>query len=242
MACGMAFGVAFGLTGVGSVFAVPMLAYVIGLPPHTSVCISMVSVSLCGLLATILKWRAGEVEIRPGAIMAAGGVAGAPLGAWMGGMLPGKWLMVVFAVFVAVIALRMLTDKSKLRISASRAGAGQRMLPVAGLFVGVVAGLLGVGGVLIAASLVLLANIPIHRAIATTLPVIFIISLSAISSHLLAGQRVPPTTTLIFALSGAIGMLAGMRMGHRLSGPRLQFVFALAMLGLAGFILVRSLR
>src|SRR5687767_5214531 len=95
--CGAAFGFAFGLTGVGSVFAVPLLAYAVGLPPHEAVCVSMVSVSACGLLASIFKCRAGEIEIRAGAVMAAGGVAGAPLGAWIGGFLSGRWLMLIFA-------------------------------------------------------------------------------------------------------------------------------------------------
>ena len=242
--CGAAFGFAFGLTGVGSVFAVPMLAYIIGLPPHVAVCVSMVSVSSCGFLASILKCRAGEVEIRAGAIMAAGGVAGAPFGACIGEMLPGKSLMLMFAVFVAAIAVRMLTEKREPGLSAPRsatAGGTTLALSLAGLSVGIVAGLLGVGGVLIAPSLVLLAGVPIHRAIATTLPVIFVISISAISSHFLGGQRVPPTTTVVFALAGAVGMLGGMQVAHRLSGRRLQLVFAVAMLVVAAFIVARSL-
>jgi uncharacterized membrane protein YfcA len=176
--------------------------------------------------------------------MAAGGVAGAPLGAWIGGMLSGKWLMFLFATFVATIAVRLLTEKQEPGLFGSHAATGRRTtfaLSLAGLIVGIVAGLLGVGGVVITPSLVLLARVPIHRAIATTLPVIFIISLSAISSHFFAGQRVPPTTTALFAVAGAAGMFAGMRVGHRLSGPRLQMIFAIAMLAVAVLIVVRSL-
>ncbi len=169
-------------------------------------------------------------------MMAAGGVAGAPLGAWAGRFLSGNWLMLVFAAFIAVIALRLLWEKTEPDLGASSATQTGRSqvarLSIAGVFVGVVAGLLGIGGVLIAPSLVLLARLPIHRAIATTMPVVFIISLSAISSHLLAGQRVPPGPTLWFAAAGAAGLLAGMR---------LQAVFAMAMLAVAAFILVRSL-
>ncbi len=66
LACGGAFGFAYGLTGVGSVFAVPMLVYSLGLSPHQAVCVSMISVSAIGFLATVLKWRAGEVEVRVG--------------------------------------------------------------------------------------------------------------------------------------------------------------------------------
>lgn len=245
VAFGGAFGFAYGLTGVGSVFAVPMLVYALGLPPHQAVCVSMLSVSAIGLLATILKCRAGEIDFRAGAVMAAGGFAGAPLGAWAGRLLSGKWLMLVFAAFTAVIALRLLWEKAEPALGAASATQMARSpylrLSFAGVFVGTVAGLLGIGGVLIAPSLVLLARLPIHRAIATTMPAIFVISLSAISSHFLAGQRVPPVTTLLFAAAGAGGLLAGMRLRHRLSGPRLQAVFAMALLAVAAFILLRNL-
>jgi uncharacterized membrane protein YfcA len=244
-ACGGAFGFAYGLTGVGSVFAVPMLVYALGLPPHQAVCVSMISVSAIGLLATILKCRAGEIEMRAGALMAGGGIAGAPLGAWAGRFISGNWLMLVFAAFTAAIALRLLREKTEPGLGASSVAHTGRSqiarLSIAGVFVGIVAGLLGIGGVLIAPSLVLLARVPIHRAISTTMPVVFIISLSAISSHVLAGQRVPTGATLLFAAAGAVGLLAGMRLRHRLSGPRLQTVFAMAILAVAAFILLRSL-
>jgi uncharacterized membrane protein YfcA len=235
--CGMVFGFAYGLTGVGSVFAMPMLVYALGLPPHQAVCVAMISVSAIGLLATVLRARAGEIEFCVGSIMAAAGVAGAPLGAWMGRLIAGKWLMLIFAAFVAAIAVRLLCEKMEPGFRASATPHSTRRLYLriacAGVFVGIVAGLLGIGGVLIAPSLVLLARAPIHRAIATTMPIVFVISLSAISSHLLAGQRVPPLTTLVFASAGAAALLAGMRLRERLAGPRLQMVLATAMLAVA---------
>lgn len=244
LACGGAFGIAYGLTGVGSVFAVPMLVYVLGLPAHQAVCVSMISVSAIGLLATVLQWRAGEVEVRVGVLMAAGGVAGAPLGSWAGRLISGKWLMLVFAAFTIAVALRLLRDRTEPAIGASSLAHAARSpsprLFFAGVVIGIVAGLLGIGGVLITPSLVLLAGIPIHRAIATTMPVVFVIGLSAISSHLLAGQRVPPGLTGWFGAAGAAGLLVGVQLRHHLSGPRLQAVFATAMLAISAFILVRS--
>ena len=50
------------------------------------------------------------------------------------------------------------------------------MLIAAGLSTGLLAGLLGSGGVLIVPSLVLLGGLAIHRAIATSLPVIYAIT------------------------------------------------------------------
>ena len=42
---GALVGIAFGMTGVGSIFAVPLLVYALGLPPHQAVCVAMLFVS-----------------------------------------------------------------------------------------------------------------------------------------------------------------------------------------------------
>ena len=245
LTCGIAFGVAFGLTGVGSVFAVPLLVYALGLAPHRAVCVAMVAVSSLSALTTALRWRGGAIEFRAGAVVAAMGIAGAPAGAWIGRFFSGKWLMLLFACFVVVISLRMLIRGGEPAMPGSRAlagkGAHRLALAVAGLMTGILAGLLGIGGLLIVPTLVLLAGVEIHRAIATSLPIIFAISLSAISSHFLAGQRVPLVATALFVAGGALGMIVGGRLGKRLSERRLQTVFALAMLAIAAFILARNL-
>jgi uncharacterized membrane protein YfcA len=88
----------------------------------------------------------------------------------------------------------------------------------------------------------LLGAIEIHRTIATPLAVIFAISLVAISSHFLGGQRVLPTATALFVAGGALGMIAGGRFGKRLFEQRLQTAFAAAMLAIAAFILVQNFR
>lgn len=85
------------------------------------------------------------------------------------------------------------------------------MLIMAGLSTGLLAGLLGSGGVLIVPSLVLVGGLAIHRAIATSLPVIYAISVVAISSHLLGGQSVPIIVAAWFLAGGAVGLFAARR-------------------------------
>lgn len=58
--CGALFGIAFGLTGVGSIFAVPLLVYALGLPPHQAVC-SMVAVNVLALVSSVQRLKAHEV-------------------------------------------------------------------------------------------------------------------------------------------------------------------------------------
>jgi uncharacterized membrane protein YfcA len=115
------------------------------------------------------------------------------------------------------------------------------MLIAAGMSTGLLAGLLGAGGVLIVPSLVLLGGLAIHRAIATSLPVIYAISIAAVSSNLLGGQTVPIIVAAWFVAGGGMGLFAGKALGQRLSGRLLQKVFAFAMLAVSVFILARTL-
>ena len=243
LTCGVAFGAAFGLTGVGSIFAVPLLVYALGLPPHQAVCVSMVAVNVLALVSSVQGLKAREVAVGDGLRLAIPGLLGAPLGAWIGRFLTGHVLMIIFGIFIAALAVQMLlTGEPKPSIGADRQSSRIRsfMLITAGLSTGLLAGLLGSGGVVIVPSLVLLGGLAIHRAIATSLPVIYAISVVAISSHLLGGQTVPIIVAAWFVVGGGVGLFAGKALGHRLSGPRLQNVFACALLAVAVFILART--
>src|SRR5678815_2283319 len=106
--CGVSLGAAFGLTGVGSIFATPLLVYAVGLPPHQAVCVSMVAVNLLALVSTIQGLKAREVAIGDGLRLGIPGLLGAPMGAWIGGFLSARTLMIIFGVFVAVLAVQVL--------------------------------------------------------------------------------------------------------------------------------------
>ena len=152
--------------------------------------------------------------------------------------------MIVFGVFVGALAVQMLLTGEPKPASGTypqHSRLRSFLLVAAGLSTGLLAGLLGAGGVLIVPSLVLLGGLAIHRAIATSLPVIYAISVAAISSHLFAGQTVPLIVAAWFVAGGGVGMFAGKALGQRLSGPRLQKVFAFALLAVGVFILARTL-
>jgi hypothetical protein len=64
-------------------------------------------------------------------------------------------------------------------------------------------GLFGVGGgFLIVPALVLVASLPMHRAVATSLLIIAIISAAGSASYLLAGRPLALEVTILFVLGG----------------------------------------
>ncbi len=101
-------GLSLGLTGGGgAIFAVPLLAYGMGLPAREAVMISLVSVGMTSFVGFLGKWKNGEAEIRSGLLFALAGMAGAPLGTWIAAEIPEALLMLLFAALMLVIAVRM---------------------------------------------------------------------------------------------------------------------------------------
>ena len=105
---GSIVGVSLGLTGGGgAIFAVPMLAYGLGVPAREAVAISLVSVGLTSFVGFLAKWRKGDAELRPGLMFAAAGMLGSPVGSWIAGQMPETWLMLLFAVLMLTIAWKL---------------------------------------------------------------------------------------------------------------------------------------
>jgi hypothetical protein len=115
------------------------------------------------------------------------------------------------------------------------------VLAAAGLVTGVLSGLFGVGGgFVIVPALVLTTSLDIHRAVATSLLVIALVSAAGVASYLAAGRVLPWESTGLFVAGGIGGMGLGSLVARRLSGPGLQKVFAVAMLVVAVFIVTKS--
>lgn len=111
---GSIVGLSLGLTGGGgAVFAVPLLAYGMGVPAREAVAISLVSVGLTSFVGLLGKWRKGEAELRTGLLFAVAGMLGAPIGAWIGRQIPEGWLMLMLSVLMLAIAWKMWRKSSR---------------------------------------------------------------------------------------------------------------------------------
>ncbi|WP_206108269.1 sulfite exporter TauE/SafE family protein [Paludisphaera soli] len=269
LAFGGLVGFSLGLTGGGgSIFAVPLLVYGLGVRPREAIGVSLAAVGANALVGGLRRLSRGEVEVRTGLLFTAAGMVGAPAGSWLGSRVPEGVLLVLFAGLMVAVAARMWRQASR-NPEETRAVRGPSIDPgdgrgpscrrdpegrptltsrcfavllVAGLVTGVLSGLFGVGGgFVIVPALVLVAGMGIHRAVATSLLVIALIGASGVASHLAAGRPLPLTLTLLFVAGGVAGMELGSLAGRRLAGPRLQKLFASAMIAVAAFIVLKSL-
>src|SRR5574340_1463972 len=109
---GIGVGFSLGLIGGGgSILAVPLLVYVIGVEPHVALGTSALSVATNALTNLIHHKKVGHVKIKEGLAFALPGVVGALIGAQIGLLTPSKHLLLLFGLFIIVVAIMMLRRK-----------------------------------------------------------------------------------------------------------------------------------
>src|SRR5574340_1379648 len=109
---GIVVGFSLGLIGGGgSILAVPLLVYVIGVEPHVALGTSALAVATNALTSLIHHKKVGHVKIKEGLIFALPGVVGALIGVQIGLLTPSKHLLFLFGLFIIVVAIMMLRRK-----------------------------------------------------------------------------------------------------------------------------------
>jgi uncharacterized protein len=263
---GSLVGFALGLTGGGGgVFAVPLLVYGLGVMPREAVGISLASVGGTALFGAVPRLIRGDVELRTGLLFAVAGVLGAPIGTFLSTLVPENILLVLFALLMFVVAQRMWTKarhpQTPSGVCATESAAGPdrsacqrdadgtlrltsrcaRLLMLVGLMTGILSGMFGIGGgFVIVPALVLFSGMAIHAAVATSLFVIVLVSISGVASHLFNGNALSLPTTLQFMVGGFAGMWFGGIVANHLKGPALQKTFSIAVVMVACFVIFKS--
>ncbi len=250
-------GLSLGLTGGGgSIFAVPLLVFGLGLDFRRAVAVSLAVVGITALYGAILQARRGHVLWGAGAVLGAGGILAAPLGARIGAMLPAQLSLILFAGLMLFIGVRMLRKKAApgdvplswvqcerrpdgLPKFSSRCAA---KLAGAGAITGVLSGIFGVGGgFLVVPALLVVTCVSIERALATSLVGIFLISTSGFAAN--AGSLMPGDWTLagIFLGGSAIGMSGGIVLKQWIPARGLQKLFGFSVIGTAIYVILKNL-
>jgi uncharacterized membrane protein YfcA len=226
-------GVSLGTLGSGgSIITMPVLVYVARIPTHTAVGMSLVIVGTTAAVGSYLQSRTGGFDRRSAVIFAATGVVGAFLGARLTHLVPGDVLMRIFAVLMLAAGWRMLARDG---LSDGPRSCHVPRCAAAGLALGVLTGVLGVGGgFLIVPALVLFAGLDMKRAVPTSLAIIAFNSLGGLAGQLRYVDFNWPLTGA-FLGSALIGMVGGTTIARRLSSDHLRraFAWAIVLLGIA---------
>lgn len=95
--------------GGGSVLAVPLLVYLVGVPnPHVAIGSSAAAVAVNALMSLANHARARTIKWRCASVFAVFGVAGAFGGSTLGKIIDGEKLLALFALLMVVVSYLML--------------------------------------------------------------------------------------------------------------------------------------
>jgi uncharacterized protein len=215
-----------------------MLVYVARVEVHSAIGMSLAIVGATALVGGLVHARAGRVDLRAAALFGGAGMLGAPLGAQAMHAVAPRVLLLLFAALMLAVGGLMLRGKAGAHPGTPRPH--PVAVPAAGFGVGLLTGFLGVGGgFLIVPALTLLAGLPIHAAIGTSLLVIAANSAAGVLGHLRQGEM-PLGLTAAFTASAALGALAGVRLASSLDAARLRRAFAVFVILVGLFLLAKN--
>jgi uncharacterized membrane protein YfcA len=241
-ACAFVIGLLLGvLGGGGSILTVPVLAYAVGLPAKEAIATSLPIVGLASLVGAASHWRQGNVALATAVPFGLAAMLAAYAGSRLAGLVSGVAQLALLGVVMLAAAISMLRGGIGPRQADAERPTHLALLLAVGLGVGLLTGLVGIGGgFLIVPALVLLAAVPMHRAIGTSLVVITMTSVAGFTGYLADGVTVRWGFLLVFAAIAVAGILVGSRVGRRLPQATLKRAFAVFLLLMAAFVLWSS--
>lgn len=237
----LAIGLTLGLLGAGgSILTVPIFVYLLGYGAKPAIAMTLPVVGTASLVGAARHWRVGNVNVREalkfGVMAMAGAYAGARLAVLVSAMAQLTLLaMVMFAA--AVSMLRRPHDVARAR---ERTRGSRGLVPVVGLSVGLLTGIVGIGGgFLIVPALVILADLPMKQAIGTSLVVIGMTSASGLAGYV-NQVEIPWGFVAVFTAVAIAGILVGTHLVRFVSQQALKRAFAALLLIIGSLILYQN--
>lgn len=248
-------GVVLGLIGGGgSILTVPILVYVMSVEPVTATAYSLFVVGTSALIGAVRNAQKGMVDFKTGIIFA--------IPAFIAVFLTRKYLvpaipddlfsvgdfevtkdvaiMVFFALVMLIASISMIKGRKDDGEEEKEIEYNYPMIVIEGLVVGVLTGIVGAGGgFLIIPALVLLAKLPMKKAVATSLMIIAIKSLIGFLGDL-QNVEIDWTFLLIFTAISAAGIFVGIYLNKFIDGKKLKKGFGYFVLVMGVYIVLRE--
>ena len=231
--------------GGGSVLAVPLLLYVVGVTdPHVAIGVASAGVALNALTALAGHARAGRVRWPCATLFAVTGAAGAWVGSSLAKAIDGHQLLLIFAVAMAAVGVSMLRPRAIVVRPEPRLNWSMSpRIGLAGAGVGSAAGFFGIGGgFLIVPGLMASTGMSLATAQATSLLSVAAFGATTAGNYALSGW-VDPGLVAAMTVGGVAGTLAGLPLARRLGANAAlgRTMFAGLILIVAGYVAYRAM-
>lgn len=230
--------------GGGSILAVPLMVYVVGVPvPHVAIGTSAFAVAANAASNLVTHARKGNVIWRCALMYTVAGIAGAFLGSTLGKAMDGEKLLFLFAILMTVVGVLMFRGRGN--IGTPGATCNREKAPKVlgfGAVTGSFSGFFGIGGgFLIVPGLIASTGMPILNAIGSSLVAVTAFGLTTALSYAFSGLVDWPLAA-VFIGGGIVGGLAGARTAGALSVRKgmLNTAFAMLIIVVAIYVAFRT--
>ncbi len=253
-AASLVMGLSLGVIGGGgSILTVPILVYLFAIHPVLATAYSLFIVGLTALVGGIGYLKKGEVDLKTGFLFAVPSFIGVYSARafvlprvpdqvfTLGNLTISKALliMIVFALLMVLASISMIRGrKPKADPKELSAAAKVALIALEGLVVGTITGIVGAGGgFLIIPALVVLAGLPMKKAVGTSLFIIAIKSLIGFTADLQHQATIDWQLLMIISSIAVVGLAGGMLLGRKLSEAVLKKGFGYFVLIMGCFVL-----
>ena len=251
-------GVSLGLIGSGgSILTVPILVYVMGVDPVLATAYSLFIVGATALVGGIQNARDGRVDFKTALIFGIPSIIAVYITrAYLVPVIPESvftlfdfevtkpiFLMVIFAIVMVAASITMIKpQKNKQQGEEIPMSYNYPMILLEGSVVGVLTGLVGAGGgFLIIPALVLLAKMPMKKAVGTSLFIIAAKSLIGFTGDLKGSEVIDWKLLLLFTTASVFGIVIGILLAKKIPGEKLKTSFGWFVLVMGIYIIVKEL-
>ncbi|MCB0445594.1 MAG: sulfite exporter TauE/SafE family protein [Gelidibacter sp.] len=249
-------GLVLGLTGGGgSIITVPVMVYLIGVNPVTATAYSLFVVGTTSSIGAIQNFRKQLIDIKTAIIFAIPAfIMVYVTRRYLVPAIPQKvfefnefiitkdmFIMAFFGVIMLLASMSMIRSKRDVVTDNANATLNIPFLITIGIGVGLLTGIVGAGGgFLIIPALVLLAKLPMKKAIGTSLFIIAINSLIGFTGDL-QNREINWLFLLIFTIISIVGIIVGVYASKFISGTKLKKGFGWFTFLVAIYIIYREL-
>ncbi|HEA22520.1 hypothetical protein LCGC14_2751680 [marine sediment metagenome] len=250
-------GILLGLIGGGgSILTVPILVYALSLNPVIATAYSLFVVGTTSLIGGIQNIMKDKVDLKTAIIFAIPAFTSVYLTrAYLIPAIPDKLfevgkfmvtknlaIMMFFALIMLLASITMIrSGKHNFNLNKLEKNTNYPILVIQGFFIGLVTGMVGAGGgFLIIPTLVILAKLPMKKAVATSL---FIIAINSLIGFLgdVKSYDIDWSFLLIFTSISVVGIFIGIYLNNFIDGEKLKKVFGWFVLIMGIYIMYREL-
>ena len=251
----LVIGVVLGITGGGgSILTVPILVYHLGVMPITATAYSLFIVGTTALFGTFRNMMKRMIDFRVAFVFS--------IPAFIAVYLTRKLIipsiptiiftvqdfvltkdlaiMIFFAFIMFFAGISMLRTRKSITVK-KVSEFNYFIIIIEGFVVGILTGLIGAGGgFLIIPALVLFANLPMKRAVATSLMIISIKSLIGFLGDI-GNIEIDWEFLLMFSILSIIGIIIGIYLSNFIDGKKIKKAFGWFVLVMAIYIIIKEI-